>query len=239
MNKPSVQGQSLAGVKLFSELDLEARQAIANLCKGAEFEPGETIVSNKDTGCDVYFIISGEVTVSAMSVNGKRISFHDKCAGDMVGELSAIDGQPRSAHVMAKTKCLAAAVSQADFMHVLAEHPEVAVKALKTLAGQVRALSERVFEFGALCVNNRIHVELLRYAMLGHMEDDLCVITPAPTHADIACRVCTHREAVTRELNRLVKDGLLKKEKDAIVVQDMARLEQLVVSSLGEVPQFH
>jgi CRP/FNR family cyclic AMP-dependent transcriptional regulator len=239
MNKPSVQGQSLAGIKLFSGLDLAARQAIAQLCNVADFEPGEMIVSHKDAGCDVYFIISGEVTVSALSVNGKRITFHDKCAGDMVGELSAIDGQPRSAHVMAKTKCLTATVTQADFMHLLVKYPDVAMKAISSLAGQVRALSGRVFEFGALCVNDRIHLELLRYAMLARTEDDLCVITPAPTHADIACRVCTHREAVTRELNRLAKDGLLKKEKDAIVVQDMVRLEQLVVSSLGEVPQFH
>jgi CRP/FNR family cyclic AMP-dependent transcriptional regulator len=239
MHKSTVQGQSLAGVKLFAGLDYEARHAIAQVCKGAEFEPDEVIVSHRDTGSDVFFIISGEVTVSAISVNGKRITYHDKCAGDMVGELAAIDGQPRCAHVRAKTGCLTATVSQADFMHMLTEYPQVAVKALRSLTGQVRELSERVFEFGALRVNNRIHVELLRYAMSADVKDSSRVIAPAPTHADIACRVSTHREAVTRELNRLVKVGLLSKEKDAIVVRDIVQLEQLVASSLGEVPQFH
>ncbi|MGI9290871.1 MAG: Crp/Fnr family transcriptional regulator [Gammaproteobacteria bacterium] len=235
----TVKGQSLSGVKLFAGLDLEARDAIARLCRGAEFEEGEVLVGHKDTDRDVFFILSGEVTISAMSVNGKRVAYHDKQAGDMVGELAAIDGQPRSALVKAKTNCQTAYVSQHDFMRIMADYPDVSVRAMQYLAGQIRNLSARVFEFGALCVNDRIHVELLRYAMTADTRDTCPVIAPAPTHADIACRVSTHREAVTRELNRLAREGVLQKEKDAIVVSDLSRLEQMVSNSLGDVPRMH
>ena len=116
-------GQSLAGVEVFSALDLEARNAIAELCHGAEFAAGDTIFGHMDTSRDVFLILSGKVEVNLYSANGRRITFNEKGAGQMVGELAAIDGQPRSAQVIAKTTCLTAAISPDDFSHIIAANP--------------------------------------------------------------------------------------------------------------------
>jgi CRP/FNR family cyclic AMP-dependent transcriptional regulator len=233
-----IAGQSLAGVEIFSGLDLNARNAIAEQCHGAEFAAGDTILSHMDTSCDVYLILSGTVEVNLFSVNGRRITFSEKGAGQMVGELAAIDGQPRSAHVVAKTNCLTAAIAPDDFLQIIADYPSVTRYLQNHLVSQVRLLSERVFEFNALCVNNRIHVELLRCAQSAANEGSRRTIIPAPTHAEIASRVSTHREAVTRELSRLTKDGLLEKAKEALIVVEIEQLEKLVEEALGEIPVF-
>ena len=85
-------------------------------------------------------------------------------------------------------------------------------------------------------MNNRIHAELLRLALAAGIEDNVSEISPAPTHAEIASRISTHREAVTREFNALAQAGILEKRNRAMVVHDIAWLRDVVEMKLGETP---
>jgi CRP/FNR family transcriptional regulator, cyclic AMP receptor protein len=105
---------------------------------------------------------------------------------------------------------------------------------LTSLIGTVRTLSERIFEFSTLAVKNRIHSELLRLAREGEREANTARLSPAPTHADIASRISTHREAVTRELNDLTKSGLLKRDGRTLIISDVDKLERLVHEVSGD-----
>jgi CRP/FNR family cyclic AMP-dependent transcriptional regulator len=233
-----IAGESLAGVAMFSVLDLESRQSIADMCCGMECAPGEIVVSRNDATRDVYFVLNGTIEVCVFSSTGRQVSFNDKFAGEIVGELSAVDGKPRSADVKAKTSCLIASIGAPEFQHILASYPSLAQHFYQHLVSQVRLLSERVFEFNALCVNSRIHVELLRQALAAPSVNGRREISPAPTHAEIASRVSTHREAVSREISRLTKAGLVKKSGEALVVVDPEQLKELVSNALGEPPIF-
>ncbi len=104
---------------------------------------------------------------------------------------------------------------------------------MKQLAGSVRGLTERVFEFSALAVRNRVHAELLRLARNHMTGENTSKIQPAPTHAELASRISTHREAVTRELNRLSKDGLIERQASSLVIHDVERLANLVQNVVG------
>jgi predicted transcriptional regulator len=95
-------------------------------------------------------------------------------------------------------------------------------------------LSERVLEFSTLAVRNRIHAELLRLAADARREDGQALLSPAPSLSEIADRISTHREAVSRELSRLGSIGLLRREGGDLLVPDMARLEKLVREAKGE-----
>ena len=105
---------------------------------------------------------------------------------------------------------------------------------ITSLIGTVRGLSERIFEFSTLAVKNRIHSELLRLAREGEREGKTARISPAPTHADIASRISTHREAVTREPNDLTKAGLLKRDGRTLIISDLDELERLVHEVSGD-----
>ena len=225
--------ESLMGVEVFNRLSAEERKHLASMCQGRRFAADQQIVSHKDKAKDVYFIISGKVRVTIYSLSGKEITFRDQSAGEMFGELAAIDSEPRSAYVMALEDALIASMSQEAFWEVLKRYPMVAEFTLKRLASLVRLLSERVFEFSTLAVRNRIHAELLRLARQNMHDNNSATISPPPTHADIASRVSTHREAVTREYNDLSNAGLIVRRKGELVINDVALLETMVREVTG------
>ena len=203
------EAKKLAGVELFAEFSTKQLDAVAKHCRQRNYAANQQIVGHLDETNDVYVILSGRVRVNIYSSAGKVVSFRDIGAGETFGELAAIDGLPRSANVVALEDTAIASMSATVFWDILMSHPEAASLTLRRLANLVRLLTERVFEISALAVRNRVQSELLRLARHGVAHDNTSVISPAPTHADIASRVSTHREAVTRELNELARAGLV------------------------------
>lgn len=195
---------------------------------------GELIVDYLDQSDEVFFIISGEVQVTIYSVAGKAVSFRDLGPGEVFGEYPAIDRGPRSASVEAHTRCFVASLPGAAFRELIEKEPVVAQAMLPQLVSKIRALTTRVYEFSTLVVSNRIQAELLRLASDAPRSGNCARIAPAPTHTEIASRVSTHREAVTRELTRLSRLGLIEREKNALVVKDLERLTEMVHAATGE-----
>ena len=88
----------------------------------------------------------------------------------------------------------------------------------------VRALSERVHEFSEK-VEVRICHELLRAARNSMLNGNMARISPNPKHAEIASRVNTHREAVTRLLGKLTKLGVVQRGRGELLIKDIHALE--------------
>ncbi|MEQ8660106.1 MAG: Crp/Fnr family transcriptional regulator [Gammaproteobacteria bacterium] len=228
--RPAITADSLNAVDLFRGLAVTERRAIAAHLAAVRYPAGRTIVTQDDVRNDVYFILGGSVRAAFHGASGRDVQFRDQHAGEMFGELSAIDGRPRSAEVSALTEVFLAVAGARDFVAIASTHPEVARRLFAQLAERVRALSDRVVEFSTLGVSNRIHGELLRLAREHGSAGNTALIRPAPTHADIASRVSTHREAVTREIAALARDGILVRGRGQIAVSDVARLEALVAA---------
>ena len=192
------------------------------------------IVDYLDASDDVFFLTSGEVQVTIYSLAGKAVSFRNLKAGEIFGEYAAIDGDPRSASVEARSSCLIASMPAKEFRKLLKTEPMVAQAVVRDLVRIVRNLTKRIYEFSTLAVNNRIQAELLRLASLAPREGKGARLDPAPTHAEIASRVSTHREAVIRELNRLSRIGLIKRENGTLVVRDLDGLAAMLHEMTGE-----
>jgi CRP-like cAMP-binding protein len=225
---------SLAGITIFASLPPESLKKVEKRCAWRRYQPGEPVVDYLDTSDDVFFIVSGEVRVTIYSQAGKAVSLTELGAGTVFGEFPAIDQGPRSASVEARTACLIASMPGSAFRELLQTAPGVAHALLPRFVRTIRALTTRVYEFSTLAVNNRIQAELLRLASLGNREGKGARIVPAPTHVDIASRISTHREAVTRELNRLAKLGIIERKGGALLVKDMEHLAEMVHEATGE-----
>lgn len=226
--------ETLAGIKLFERLSLEERNDVAARCRFHRFVKGEDIVRELDSSRDVYFLVSGQVRASILSRSGKEVSFRDIIAGEVFGDLAAIDGMPRSSNVIALEDSAVLSLSDGAFWDMLQSYPSVSSGTLIGLTNLVRRLSERIFEFSTLGVRNRIHAELLRLA-LNYLDDDgeRATITQPPRHLELAARISTNREAVTRELNHLEAMGLIERAGGTLCVCDVARLRQMVEEVKG------
>jgi CRP-like cAMP-binding protein len=218
----------LRRVALLEGLAPERLDALARECAWRAYAPDKQIISRESDDRDFYLIVSGRVRVTTYSAGGRQVTFRDLDAGDCFGEVAAVDGAPRSADVFALDRALLASLPPAAFWRLLRAEPLVAERVLRRLAGLVRELSERVIDLSTLNVQNRIHAELLRLAREAGVSGNAARIDPAPKHADLASRVSTYREQVTRELSGLVKLGILERGDQALVVRDVAALERLV-----------
>lgn len=230
--------RSLAKVELFAELGEAERRRIEQRCRWRRYAAHEPIIDRASDSHDVYFVVTGRARVVDYAASGREISFEDIPAGGCFGELAAIDGGERSAYVLALNTTEAASLPSRAFLNVLADHPEVALAMMRRLTRMVRQASRRIMELSALGAHNRVHAELLRLARhavgdatageAGSPGANSARISPIPVHADIASRVSTTRETVARVLSDLAKDGLIKRERNALVVTDLRRLAELV-----------
>jgi CRP/FNR family transcriptional regulator, cyclic AMP receptor protein len=220
--------RTLAETKLLAAIPGDRIAALDDRCRWRSFEPDEVILNLDDKTTDIYFIARGEVRVTVFSQTGRTVIMRDLKSGDHFGEYAAIDGEPRSASIVAMNRTVVAQMSTVTFQDLLAEYPEISLAVMTAMAGAIRTLNERVVEFSTLGVRNRIHAELLRLARAGRIIEGTGRISPPPTHAEIASRISTHREAVTRELKQLENQALLERTRGAFVIKDLAELERMV-----------
>jgi CRP-like cAMP-binding protein len=219
---------ALKSIAYFKSLDPAAFAEIVKHCTIREYGAQELIMGHTDLTFDVLFLLEGQARVSIYSADGQRVGFRDVPAGTIIGELSALDGHPRSASVECIERCVAAVMRQPHFHAAIANHPQFTMAVLRHLTGQVRVLTTRIFEFSTMAVRQRLRAELLRLAEATARGKDQAALSPAPKHAEIASRISTHREAVTREFAWLESQGYVMKEGRALMIPSLKRLRDLV-----------
>lgn len=230
----SEQCHALRQISIFQNAADDTLSRAAALCRWQRHSPGTIVLSYQDASTDIFFILEGGVRAIIYAPEGKALLFTDLRKGEIFGEIAAIDRGPRSASIEALQPTLVAAMSADNFELILQSDMQVNAATLRLLTSRVRRLSERVYEFRAFAVQNRIHAELLRLAKAAGAVDGAVTLLPAPTLAEIADRVSTHREAVSRELSRLGSLGLIVREGSALRIADLGWLDDLVREARGE-----
>ena len=228
---------SLSEIDLLQGLPQGELDSLARRCRWRRFGEGEQVLAHLDHSTDVLFLVGGKLRVALYSAGGKEVAFEDLSVGQCFGEMAAIDRRGRSASVFAIEPSNVAFLGDLDFRELMRTHFELSLRVMKELCRLVRKLDERVFEFSTLTVSNRIHAELLRLAGGADGNRPSATISPPPRHAEMASRLSTHREAVTRELNALARAGIVKQERDALHLLDLPRLAGMVHDVLGLDPE--
>jgi CRP/FNR family transcriptional regulator, cyclic AMP receptor protein len=218
----------LRRVTLLKDLSDEVLEQLAQQCRWRRFQADQRVISREAPDNDVYLVVSGRVQVTAFSVAGRQVMFREVRAGEWFGDFAAIDELARSADVVAAEETLLASMKPETFRRTLYEHRSVCEQELRRLVATVRDLTDRVFDFSTLGVQNRVHAELLRLARQAGVHGNTARIDPAPKHSDIAAQISTYREQVTRELSTMAKAGLLQRDGHALVIPDVNRLERVV-----------
>lgn len=220
---------SLVRSPLFRSLAPPAIQQLDRACAWRRAQAREWIVDYQSGGTEVFFVVRGHVRVVIAGAERDTI-LHDIRDGEFFGEIAAIDRQPRSAGILAMVDTILAVMPPEVFRRAVHEHSDVCDQVLAILVGRVRALTDRATEASSLSVRHRIFAELLRLSRCGISGP---VISPPPTHAELAGRVNSNRETVTRELGAMDRAGLIERRRGAIVLLDADRLRQEVAEAVA------
>lgn len=213
---------ALERIDSLSELPSGVLDRLARELRAQRFEKGEAIVRYNDPGRDFFVILSGAVRVSLVGSTGRALTYQVLEAGEMFGEVAAVDGLPRTASVLAETESVVGSLSPQAFQALASSEPAFALTILRRLARLNRRLTNRLFEYHAYDVRGRVYLELLRLDESAG-EDGIVI-----TDRDMASRVGTTRENVSRIHGALREQGLLARNGSRLKVLDRHRLETML-----------
>jgi CRP-like cAMP-binding protein len=221
-----MKNESLEKIGLLRSLDPKEIAALDRRCLWRHAHAKEWLLEQDDVGTDIFFLTSGAVRVLITPAPDREVILADINAGGYFGEMAAIDGQPRSAGILAVTDATIACMPAPVFREILYKQPDVGEQLLKHLVHRIRTLDQRINEFSSMHVKHRIYAELLRRSRPDPTDQKRAIVSPPPVHSDIAARVSTRREMVARELKALERSGLLTKRRGAFVINNVPELLQ-------------
>jgi len=221
---------SLAAHPCFKTLDPESCRILDRHCVWLKTPAGSWVVGQSANDRDVYFIMTGRLRGVLHGVR-QDLTFNNMEAGSFFGEMSAFDGAPRAVSVFAVNDSLVARMPCTVFIETLFSHRPLGEAVVAALIARVRELSRRVGELGALDVRSRVHAELLRLARPDRENPKRAIILAPPNQSELASRINTRRETVSREINAMEREGLIERRRGAIVITDALRLSARIEST--------
>jgi CRP-like cAMP-binding protein len=213
----------LSTVQLLSGLDATELARFAELTRERSYPKGSVILFENDPGDSLFIVRSGRVKVVLIGEDGREVILGMLGVGHHFGELSLIDSQPRSAHVIAMEDSTLLVLRREDFRRRVQESPAVAWALLVELSRRLRRADEQIGSLVLLDVDGRIARLLLDAAD----EGGDATIQKRLTHQTIAQMIGASRETVSRAMREFQDRGLIAVHHRQITVADRAGLEQL------------
>ena len=191
--------EALHAIPLFAHVDDHDLVQIAAAATVRTYRKNSIIITEGDSSSSLYLILDGEVKVFVSDEDGRTNIVNRLGPGDYFGELSLIDGAPRSASIEALTPCRISILTRPFFVDYLEAHPRVAIRLLEGMVQRLRRTTDHAKGLALMDVFGRIASVLLKSAA----EEGGRMITPPLTQQDIADQVGASREMVSRILKDL------------------------------------
>lgn len=222
-----VNGLLLPRSLLFSGLSDEELSKLTSFVRRRRYRKGETVFHEGDAGSAVFFVEKGEVKIVLRSPEGKEAILGYRQQGDFFGEQALLDGEARSADVIATVTCDLLIVRREDFLQILNNYPAVAVNLLAVLSQRLRSTTRLVHAATFLDTRARVVKAILDLAHSKGVPDSSGAITiPGLTQEDLGHMVGATRESVNKWLKFYERHGLLALHRGRLIVKQPQRLRQ-------------
>lgn len=186
--------------------------------------PVKAVILKQGDRADLTFLlVAGRAHALIYSLDGQVLLLHEFFPGDFFGAIAK--SEPEDADVLAVEDVRAMAFLALDFLTLIESYGCVGLAVSRALLKQLRATAVRIAERTTLSAAGRVHAELLRLARQG----DGRTIRPPPVLADLAVRVHSTRETVSRTINALQRRGVIRRDNDALLIIAPHRLEEMIV----------
>lgn len=222
---------ALERVWIFEGLTQKELAPLAALARARVYKARETIVEKGDPPRELFVLLSGRAKVLSRGAEGADAAFNVMGPGQVFGEIAILDGQPRSATVVALEECEIAVVEVPAFRAFLSSSPQVAFKLLGVLAGRVRELTTRLEDHVFLDVPARLAKQLLWLAE-NHGERTAAgaQIEVRLSQLELGNLIGATRESVNKYLNEWTRSGMLKQSRDRLEILDLDALRSVAAA---------
>jgi CRP/FNR family transcriptional regulator, cyclic AMP receptor protein len=219
--------RALAASPLFRTLPPERVDLVARALLAGRFRKGQVVFHQGDDGDAMYLVESGLVKISAESVDGQEAILTELRSGETFGELALLDGAPRSATAIAVEDTVTLRLPRAAFDDLLDTDATFPRRILEALAHELRRATHHVGELHFLDLPGRLAARLARMAREADREGTRDVrLGRYYSQSELAAMIGGTRQSVNRYLGEFVSEGLIRIERDDIVVVDVLALER-------------
>jgi CRP/FNR family transcriptional regulator, cyclic AMP receptor protein len=218
---------ALAAVPLFAGLDKEGLDGLVRGMRVRRFRRGETVFHLGDPGDALFIVMSGSIKITLPADTGDEAILATLRPGDFFGELALLDGAPRSATAVAIEASETYVLARDRFRELISTEPVMREAVLATLAAEVRRLTHHVEELHFLDITGRLASRLARMTAESGatpLEGGAVRLAGPLTQGDLAAMIGCTRQSVNKLLGMFTDEGLIRLEKDRIVVLDVVGL---------------
>ena len=209
----------LRNVPIFTDLSDSDLNRIASKMVSRDYEKGQMILLEESTGETFFIITSGTVKVTRLSDDGREVILALLGESDFFGEMSLLDGEGRSANIVANEDAEVMTLSRRDFLECLETYPKIAIALLEELAVRLRKSDQQIESLSLSDSEQRIGITLIRLAEeRGTIKRGDVTVQNLPYQQDIANMAGTSRETVSRTLKLLEDKKLVKRNGSDITI---------------------
>lgn len=219
--------QLLKGVDLFSALNDSQIAQIAAMTVEQNYKRGQNILIQSETSETFFLIAQGSVKVLINAVGGREVILATLGKGDFFGEMSLIDGEPRSATVRATVKTKLFLIHRDYFVKSLKRQPDLSLALMTEMSRRLRKADQQISSLALMRVYGRVATTLLKLmeerGIRSHTAEgrSMVVIRGRPTHKTIAGMSGTTRETVTRVFKMLIERGAIATPgRDLVILEE-------------------
>lgn len=216
-----IEGGFLHTVPVFKDLNENEFDGVLPFFSIKNYPKNSMIVLEEEYGDTVYFVKEGTIKISRLNDEGKEVILALLGNGEIFGELSALDGEARSANAHAQENCQVYSINSSDFLHMLKSNFKITFGLLGELAKRIRKSDQQIEALSLSDAEHRIGVCILNFAEdRGVIRKGQVTIHNLPFQQDIANMAGTSRETVSRVFKLLEDRHLLFKEGHTLIIPD-------------------
>tara|TARA_Y100001934_G_C11983951_1_gene599965 strand:- start:13 stop:690 length:678 start_codon:yes stop_codon:yes gene_type:complete len=211
----------LSTVSIFTDLNQETLEKVKSITTERKYPKGSMIILEEEYGDKLFIVKEGTVKITRVNDEGKEVILALLGSSEIFGEMAILDGESRSANVLAQENCNLIVISSEDFIEILKDNFKVSFALMSELAKKIRKSDLQIEALSLSDAEHRIGVSILSLAEdMGVIRNGKVTIQNLPFQQDIANMAGTSRETVSRVMKTFEDRNLILKEGHTVVIPD-------------------
>ncbi len=217
-------------VPLLCNLEDNELKQMANVAIIKEFDKNKIIFYERDKGNSLYIIVSGQIKIVVNSSDGREHILGFLKDKEFFGEISLLDGEPRSSTVISIEKAKVIIINRDEFIKILRNNPDMTYKIILSICKKIRWTDRHVSNLAFLSATGRVARTIIEmFENIDSIENTHCTVNHKMTRQDFANIAGTSRETLTRVIMEFQDDGILTSYRNKLIIHDKRRLKEKVI----------